>query len=404
MKIVWAYVALVVLAFLAPALALFWFLGVNAIAFIGFGSLLILIIIHLARLPLESRRPFGSKEGRDLAIKSRLEGFWTMETENAISMKVNSWVMIKVELDGKRSGEGLNYRLEPTPTALGAMLIIILLGYTSFLMPPIAIWLFLSADNFARKSLIPMLDRELPSKKGASDEVRELLVISLSEARHLAIDASRALRSSYHDLILMTFGLLGLIGGVVLFVLMISFGFLTDTYYQMLVPLVLAFVISISLSVLVFYLISRGLRAEVISAKDWVTRLEKALAREQVGWDVLEGEGIVELLLQASSELPHWLQARNRGGYRNPGAWLLFFFVGSFSFSLLMSGFSLLSSGSIDAGLLYLAFGFGAIGVLYLIYRALKKQERAEAFQIKESWENRTKFIESRFEQILEEQ
>ena len=317
-----------------------------------------------------------------------------------MAFEVDPWLMAEVRWKDPLSRGRPACKAELTPAALGCMMLLILLPFFSFLVIIIASWILIRLDRFTRMTISPLLDRELPSRKGSDDAIRDMLIVSISEARRLAMEAYQARRSSYHDFILVAFGMVGLLGGMVIFVLMISFDVLAGTCYQF--PA--SFIISFSLGAVAFLVLGPSLKPKLLAAKERVVRLDQALAREAVGSPGTDGQTAIELLLQVSSELPEWLVARNKGGYRNPWAWFLIFFVSMFSVSALLSGVPLLfNEETLLSALALIGFGLGSTLIMELIYRNLKKQERAENFAVKEDWERRRRYLEQRYSQLIEE-
>lgn len=401
MRKVWGIIALVLCLFAALVFGLAAVMGLVG-AFIGatLGSLSLLAVLHLARFGLDARKILTEPDIRKLALKARLRGLWVEETSSSIAIRVNSWTSVELHW---RNG-GIRYGTEFSTSGLVSLLILSLLGFTSIVALLVIVWCILAVDDYTQRTIVPLLEWDIPDKEGEMDEIKELLIISLSEARGIADEVYRATISTYQDFLVMVFGFIGILGGLLIFVLMSMLHILIDSYFHLALPLAIAFVLSFVSSLIVYLLLRRRFRSRVVKAKDWVIKLNQALATERSGEPVIDGQSALEMLLQVNSEMPTWLIARNKGGYRNQAWWFLVFFLGTTAASAIVSGTTMLAQGILsEVSIAYTAFGLVLVLVLQLIYLRLKKQEGAEAFQAKESWERRTRLIQEKYERLLEE-
>jgi hypothetical protein len=137
--------------------------------------------------------------------------------------------------------------------------------------------------------------------------------------------------------------------------------------------------------------------------KSWTTRLDAALSREVAGQSPPDNEpSAFELVVESAREVPAWLKARRRGGmFREPGEWLLIFFLSYWAVMLGFAGVVELMGG--DSSIAWVTMSSSAILIVVAvsIYIVWRKQRDKEAKGTLTEWAGRYEAVKAKMETFL---
>jgi len=364
------------------------------------GSIIIFGIVFLSKFRLKKTSRLGRSSLLEAANELRTRGFWVMEKEAHVNVRISRWTSVDLLEQGTGSGRSLAFRASAPDEAW----ILVMISYLVWVVAPVgavlgavfALYSLYRTKRFAE--MVLMVDS--PASEIVIDPTRAKLIEALSEARQLADEAMRSIRSNHQDLVLIM-AVIGLITGfAVYFALFILYHPLLDPLVALGIGALVAILLPLSASLIA----GQRNREEIRQRRISVDKLHGALAREMSGKGPGDGEETsIELLFASYEQLPDWMKARRRAGmYRSPGTWALIFFMVVFSGVWLLTGFLLLFVDPTPGIVLLLISSF-ILAISYRLYRAWKRKENEEEAGIMRRFASRfdslQKAIESRWEE-----
>jgi len=341
----------------------------------------------------------------NLAYRLRISGYRVTAKPGLLAVQISGTTEVKVNAKEIPTGSVITYQLDATPS--GWLIWVVLFLFSSYLpLVPLAISLFMlyRVRAFATERVLPRLFAPpISERTDERADTRWMLTNSLSEGRRLSAEAYEAAESNYQDVILV----------------LVSAGLIIATFMGLLVDVYLLHdlstqdqIILVMLSTLPFALIFpllswRLLRAKTVpkleELKSWSTRLDVALSKEVAGQNPPDNEpSTFELVAESTRMLPTWLKARRRGGrFREPGEWLLIFFLSYWAVLLGFAGAVELYRGdpAIGALTILIAAVMAVIGAS--IYIGWRKQREKEAKDTMAEWAGRYEEIKAKMEAYL---
>ena len=338
-----------------------------------------------------------------LAKAFRLAGFTVAERTATVTVTFDKWTAVRLSFN--EGGDArLVYRLDATSTSLSVILILFLLGLSAVIAIPFCVFLLVRTHANARAYAPWVLSGDFdmlarPGTTQASRDIRENLLDSLSEVRRVANDAYWSMRTASEDAAVLSITILGLVGGLILFAILLQTS-VFDPYYRAAASLLTGLGIALITSILLAIWISRPMKPKLGELDTWVKRIDRALLRERAD-DQQEGsESSIELLFGAFNEMPNFLHARRKAVLsRYPATQILVLIL-----VLWGSSFIVLGSSVFYGALMYLiplAVGLAMVSAAFLLYRWSLRKESAEEAYIAKEWERRRDYLRSAVEEQL---
>lgn len=336
---------------------------------------------------------------RFLAQELRQRGFTVAEKENEILVPLGYLPAAKLVLLDSAKGTDVRLVNAATTTGWGTLVTVIILVWTSWAAVAMMLYIHLRVDAFERATLAPLLATEpIPASLALQDEVSVLLVDSLAEAHRLAKEAHEAARDVYQGRLALAV-LVTILGWFLLFLAFAAIFPEPDYSRRILRAALIASGLAAALGAGTAMLVHRTSREELTRQKRWGARLREAWMAEAAGEATHpEGPGPFELLLDASQEVPRWLDASRRAGMaRDPGSWMLVF-------ALLWGGVGVASFLFFETPIQLLAIGAmaGLILAAVLYYRSWRQRRDAVLAREQAEWNRRYEEVRTRMERYLE--
>jgi ABC-type multidrug transport system fused ATPase/permease subunit len=364
-----------------------------------------LIFAFVLRFPVEPGFPGEEASMGELARRVRVAGYSAKERPREVAISFDSWTGVNLRYGGKGSDRHLYYTLDATSTSISVILILFLLAFPAVIAVPFSAFLLYRTLKNAGACMPKALGGDY---KGAStatygsegQEIKERLMDSLSEARRVAEEAHHTANSAYQDLILLAIALVGMIGGLVLFIL-----FSQTALFEIGSRAAFSFIAGMAISwiacALLLRTISKRMRPRVRELKDWVSRLDAALGREQMHRPDAQGEAAIEVLFAAYDELPYWLKVRRKSVLiRSPSSYILMWLLSIWAASVLIASISAFSF-DFKTGMFTFLMGVAMASAAYLLYRHGLKQADLESTALTKEWEQRRKDLSQAVEERL---
>jgi hypothetical protein len=410
---VWAVVAVnLVLGLLAIA-AFLLMLQDSTFTLLGLPSYLALPIIAMLAVVFSFLVPFpsGLDQGNggpsltDMAHRLRSKGFRVAETPKSITVHFNRWVGIDLRYQRRGKGSRLIYRLDAPASTMAIILFMFLaFFFTSVLVIPLCIFLLIQADNRTRRLVLPILSSEPSMANNSMNEIKNLLVESLSECRRLVEIAYRGVHSAYEDYILISILGIGVIGWMVIVVIIIQLP-LFDPSYRVIASGVAALAASAITCSAAILLITKRMKPRVVALHKWTFRLDRAISGE-LSEQMPEGaESSIELLFSAYDEMPSWLNARRKSILdRHPLPYILAVMLALWGgISIFSSAFGLMVRGDTTFSLLAMVMGIALVAGALWLWRWIMKREIAEEKRLAQEWAKRREQLRGMLGLQLEE-
>ena len=338
-----------------------------------------------------------------LARAFRLAGFTAVESSRSVTVTFDKWTAIKLSFD-EDGGAGLKYRLDATSTTLVVILILFLLGWSAVIAIPFCAFLLVKTYGNAKAYVPWVLKGEFsvtaqPGATQGSEDIRENLIDSLSEVRRIASDAYWSMSSAREDAVILSITLVGLVGGMVLFVLLLQTS-VFDPSVRAIASLLTGLGAAMTSSIFLAVWLSGRMRPRIKELDDWVNRLDRALLRERNVIDQDGSESSIELLFNAFNEMPRFLGTRRKAVLsRYPATQILVIILVLWGSDLIAGGLSALLQTPVD--LIPLSIGLTMVFSAFLLYRWSLRKEHAEENRIAQEWERRREYIRSAVEDQL---
>lgn len=166
---------------------------------LGMTIVLVAVVSYPFKLSiLEERNP----SVESIAFWSRSMGYLVEEQSGKVWVGIGRWVRIAVFSGGSGQGQKLYYKLDPTSLGWSILLLCLLSFYLVPICVVILVYVLARVSVFAERDLARTYkgDGRWISKR--SEGIRGSLIDGLSEAYRLSSETLNAMRSHYHDLIL----------------------------------------------------------------------------------------------------------------------------------------------------------------------------------------------------------
>jgi len=309
---------------------------------------------------------------------------------------------IRVFLKAIGSDSVVLIRSDPTPAGWGLLLILLIFTY-GFGTIPLSLYLFIKSQKFGLSAIPAMYKRPGETiAQGTPSKTRACLIDTLSEGYRLSSEAYESAKSNYEDrIVLCAFG--GLAAWLVVFVTAaVVMGGDFDSGTQILTSAGLGLVAGIGLPLVSYVLLRARSKAELLSLREWATRMREELASEvSYAGPSDRQKSTFEVILDASREIPGWLRIRRKSGlHRHPVVWMAILFLVLFGSEYLMAatfstweGFYFRAIlGAVSVGLIILGIG------LFFYWR---RKETDEARHVTETWKRRADAIQRKMDEML---
>ena len=389
-----AAIILIGLLWVLPFPLLLQSMGSLGIAVVAFA------VPFLIRFPLATLRTTPDAGLAYLGHRLRAAGFRVSEEEGRLTIRTGPLVLLRLDARAAAGGCEVRYRVDLEP--VGGSGYALLMGAMFLLVagvPPLVLVARLrSIEARVLRPLVPA-DGVVPEER-AGDAVRAALVDGISEAHRLAAEAYEATRARYWDLRGIV-GLVGVLAGALL--LLAAVLLLPDSDAVRRASTALPFVVAggIAAAAPLGVLVRRRVRPALLRYREWADRLRSSLAQETAGAPAEPGGSRFELLLEASREVPDWIEARHRAGLsRDLGMWSLFLLVFGYELELAFLGVTRLGTDpSVALGALVgtVPFAFG----LYVWWRWWARRQRQASERQLAGWNERFERVRSQMEQYL---
>lgn len=362
-----------------------------------------LALLTTWRFPVGTLRASPEAGLAYLARRLRLAGLRVAEEPRRLTVRTGAFLLLRFDAIATAEGCRIRYRVDVNP--VGGTGYLLLMGMVMLLVAGIpAVVLAVRLSSIEARTLSPALPRDgvLPEMPEA-DAVRTALVDGLSECHRLAAEADEAARAAYWDrqgLATLT-GVL--VGAVVLLV-----GVLVSPDPNAVGRAASAFPVAavggLAAAVPLGLLVRRRDRPRLARYREWADRLRDLRDREIADAPAPEGErGSFEVLLDASREVPDWIEARRRAGLSaDLGLWSLAWIVLGYTLELAFIGWWRIGTDPLVA----LAGGGGSAafgGGLYLWWRRWARRQREAAARQLAVWNERFEGLRARMERYLED-
>lgn len=358
--------------------------------------------LFLPRHRLGSVRASPDEALADLGHRLRLAQYRVAEAPGLLTVRIGRLSAIEIRAKRGVDGSEILYEAYATSSGWSVILILLFLGWTSFLVIPLSLYLFVQVWLFARHRVAPLLRPEGRLREPRPrDDVREALVEGLAEGHRLAAEAYEAERSSYQDAVaLLLFG--AIVVGFLAFVGFLVWSSEPDWSSRLTASILLAGLFASAFAVSIGLLIRRRYRPRLLRYRSWVDRLRTGLAREAALSEAPEvGPSTFELLAEASREVPTWLAVTRRSWHGRPADQLLIFALGGVAFSLFAAAFVMAQTEGVLLGLWPGLGGFALAAAAYVLYRRSQLEQARATTRELSTWDQRWQGVRTKMERYL---
>jgi len=377
-----------------------WFLWAPVLA-----ALAVLPAAFLREAELDTGLEAPAQVRAALAANLRGEGLEVGAEPDAIWVRIDALSAVRIR--ARTTDRGTVLSSQARATIAGWLLLLGLVASVVGSLPAVALTLvlFRRANRFARARAPAAFGGKGGTAVSSGDEVRAMLVGSLSSALRIAREASDAQRKAYTDALTIivvaafTSWTALLIG---LFVALNGFNLITGQWD---VPIVGATGGTLVLSVVLLSVVRRRFLPRLARYRTWIDRLSDAFDRE-MSPEAAEpsAASTFELLAEASTQVPDWLDAQRRAGLSSDPATsfailILTLFVSTMFTNALFGALR----GALDLVFVYGATGTVLAGIAAWIYRAWKRREDARLAHAQAAWDAHVKSLRARMDHFLEE-
>ena len=395
-ELVVAVVAIVIVLALSSGVLLSLDAGV-LVAIIYYSPLVGVAIACL--VSYEAGRISGQLEATTAAL------FYELATTGAIAENLGDTIRVRlsrsvsasIRLKGSNRTWVVSYGME---LSQHGFFWIIVLGLTlPFLALLLTLLFLMKVNSFGNDKLMVVLPRASASTEHhRREDVRELLVECLSEARRVSLEAHEVLRSDYEDMITLSFvaGLLTLASVLIA----VPSHYLDDP----LSALVLMLSLFAAVTGLLALSARKRFKPRMNEVTKWNNLLSHALEAERLPVnDDVSSDSAFELLARATREMPGWLEIRRRSMLAREPIWSMVVFLSvSFGFFLTLGGvlrMGTTSSHGVEVAVVGAALLLGGL----MVYFLSEKRRREEASFLRERWAQRSRKIDQQLEQVFGE-
>lgn len=338
-----------------------------------------------------------------LARRLRLAEYRVEQAPGRLTIRLGSLRAVRLSVLPSQTGCEVRYQPYATPSGWGTLVFLTVVGWTSLLAIPVILYAFLGTRSFARREVADLLPREAIPPQAPADEVRTLLLESLSEAHRFAAEAHEAALSTYRDIQ----GIVAIAATVVWLLLFIAMSLaLPEPDFALRIGGSALYAAGIvSAATVPGLMVGRArFQPRIRRYRGWAMRLTAALHREAARAALAENESSAfELLSEAALEVPLWIEATRRGGInRDPAAGILLMMAILSSVSVASAAVSVLWFDLLlGSGLL--AAGVGGFAGAFLFYRRWERRWNVETVRIMADWKLRLDGVRGQMERYLQE-
>lgn len=340
-----------------------------------------------------------------VAYEIRRTGLQVEEGRDSLTIRLGKTVAVRIRARHSPTGSRVRYQAYATPAGWGTLITLIVIVWGAPAGMGAQLYAARKARAYARDvvaSLVRGSESATPSRP--EEETRVLLISGLSEGHRLAAEAYESLRSAYGDWLVLA-GFTGFLVWGVVFAALIAMPPLRPFSMDLQGILAASAATGTVTAAALLALVRRRVRPQLIRSRSWSDRLHEALSREtgRIPPDIAQPSS-VEILLDASSQIPSWMEARRRAGLSgNQAADWVVFIVSVWAAWSLVFGVSELVGGSLLNAFLGLAGGLGLVFVAFLLWARWKRQRDAAIARTREEWHRRMEALQSGFHRFLED-
>jgi hypothetical protein len=394
---VWTVMVVAVIAGITTGIMVWWLAsGLGQLYCALIGSTIIFGTVFLSKFRIGKATGLGRSTLPKAANELRARGYWVEEKQGRVNIRLSRW--FAVDLLEQESGPSHFIIFRASATNDGW--IVMMISFFIWVLAPMGAILALYSMHKTKRFADTILNTEPSTSETAIDPTRAKLIETLSEARQLADEAMRSVRSNHQDLV----AIMAVVGLVVGMAVYIGLFLLFVPSVSPLLTLGIGVIVAIFLPLGTSIIVGRKVREEVQQKRMWADKLDKALTREMIGKGPGDGEeSSMELLFRAYDLLPDWMSARRKAGmYRSPGTWTLIFFSVILTGSLMLSGIVALFSDAI-AGIVPLLISMAFLAISYHLYHSWKRNEGEEEASTRLRFTSRFDSLEQTIESGLRE-
>ncbi|HWM53259.1 MAG TPA: hypothetical protein VNP71_08880 [Thermoplasmata archaeon] len=378
-----------------------WFLWVPVVAALAVLPAVFLREVDIGTSP---RSPGDIREA--LSSTLRTAGVSTTAVPDAVLAQVNALSTVRFRSRITEAGAVLSYQVRPTLAgwALLAFLVVSVIGST----PAIALAVALAwrARRFARvRGLSAMTASGAASTPSANDEVRGLLVGSLSSGLHMAEQAYEAQRKAYTDA-----EVLVVLGAFVLWTVLLIGLFLALNGLNLVTgrwetPIIGATSAAFLTGGALLAAMRRRYGPRISRYRGWKDRLGDAMGREMARTAAEPGSASsFELLLDASTQVPDWLDAQRKAGLSaDPGTAFVVLVLTSFCASMIVNAIYAALFGTLSLVPIWASIAALLAGITAWIWYRWRRREDARLAESKSAWDAHVRALRARMDRFLEE-
>lgn len=399
---------LIVIVFASVPLLLnllgWWFLWVPVLA-----ALVVLPVIFLREIDLRTYLRTPEEVQDSLVSNARGAGGTVRVESHGFTMRLTALAAIRFRLRVSEGGTVLSYALRPTPAGWALLAVLVASGFGSSLAIAATIGLAWRAKRSASgEATATIAAPSLGTVPSSPDEVRGLLFGSLSSAMHIVDQAIDAQEKAYTDArVYVT------IGGFVLWTALLIGLFLALNGFNLLtgrwdVPIVGATTASLLSGAVLLIVLRQRYRPRLTLYHAWVDRfrtaMERELARSVSGPTETPVASTFELLLEASAQVPDWLDAQRKAGM-SADPWTAFavLVLSGFCASMIINGLFSGLRGDLSAVPIFgIAAAVGA-GITAWISVRWQRDTKAKLALARSGWDTQLLALRSRMDRFLEE-
>jgi len=350
----------------------------------------------LTRSPVAAERVLSS-----LAHELRVRQYRVSEKPGRIEVRIGRMSAVKIWARAGAQETEIRYQADSTPGGWGTIMFL-----TIFFAPlapalvamSIVLYIFVRVYRFAEGPVGSLVSRVGAEGVPPKEELRVALIDALAEARRLAEEAYESEKTSHQDsqAVVVLGAILAWVGffaGIVLASPGTSPG---PT------PLLLAIGPAAAVGLVAGILVWRRFAPRIRSYLGWAERLRVMLEMETSRRGPQGSEpSTFETLLEASSEVPGWIEASRRAGLsRDPGAGYLLIGLAIWAVTLVEAATFL----AFGASILAIVVGLGAVALgiaLYVFYDRWRRSREEEARQSLAEFRSRLDGARDRMERYL---
>ena len=378
-----------------------WFLWVPVEAALAVLPAVFLREVDIGTSP---RSPGDVRE--TLSSTLRTAGVSMTAAPGAVSAQVNALSTVRFRSRITEAGAVLSYQVRPTVAgwALLAILGVSVVGSTVAIVLTVALaW---QARRFARVRGSSAMAASAPaSTPSASDQVRGLLVGSLSFGLHMAEQAYEAQRKAYTDA-----RVLAVLGAFALWTVLLVGLFLALNGLNLLTgrwetPIIGA----TSAAFLTGGVLLAGMRRRygppLSRYGGWKDRLGDAMGREMARTAPEPGSASsFELLLDASTQVPDWLDAQRKAGLSaDPGIAFVVLVLTASCASMIVNALYAALFGALSVVPIWASIAAVLAGITAWIWYRWRRREDTRLAESKSAWDAHVRALRARMDRFLEE-